>query len=177
MGRDKALLGWNSHTLVEDVAAKVGSVAGNVTLVGPAERYRALGLPCLPDIRPGLGPLAGIESALESGQAELSLIAACDLPGLRTEWLRGLVGRAEESGSRCVVLRDEQGAVQPLCGVYRKECLPAVRRALEEHRLRMQDLVAEIEASFFDIESSLVNLNTPDDWLAWQRMSVAGDGG
>jgi len=174
MGRDKALLDWNSHTLVEDVAEKVRSVAGNVGLVGPVERYGALELQCLPDIRPGMGPLAGIETAIESGRGELNLIVACDLPGLETAWLHGLLRRAEETETSCVVLRDGRGDVQPLCGVYRRECLPSIRRALDEDRLRMLDVVAELKASFFDIERPLENLNTPEDVLAWQR---AGDGG
>jgi molybdopterin-guanine dinucleotide biosynthesis protein A len=176
MGRDKALLDWNSHTLVEDVAEKVRSVAGNVALVGPVERYRALELACMPDSRPGLGPLAGIEAAIESGRGNINLIAACDLPGLRTAWLRGLLQRAETAEARCVLLRDAEGRVQPLCGIYRKECLPVIRRALDEHRLRMREMAEELKASFFDVAGVLTNLNTPEDVTAWRRMSVAGDG-
>ena len=176
MGRDKALLRWNSHALAEDVARKVRSVAGNVALVGKPERYGALGLECLPDLRPGLGPLAGIEAALASGRAELNLIAACDMPGLQTVWLRVLVRQASEMGARCVVIRDGHGVVHPLCGVYRGDCLPVVQRALDEQRLRVQDVTAELRAAIVEIESSLLNLNTPQDWAAWQRATDASDG-
>ena len=173
MGRDKALLEWGSHALVEEVASKVRSVAGNVALVGPPERYGALGMECLPDLRPGLGPLAGIEAALASGRAELNLIAACDLPGIESAWLGSLLRVAEESGAGCVVVRDVEGVVQPLCGVYRGECLGVVRRALDERRLRLQDMTQELEAAMVDIGKSLMNVNTPQDWTAWQRGSAA----
>ena len=173
MGRDKALLRWNSHALVEDVAAMVRSVAGNVALVGMPERYGSLGLECLPDVRPGLGPLAGIEAALASGRAELNLIAACDMPGIEAMWLRRLVREAGESGALCTMIRDVEGRVHPLCGVYRSECLPAVRRALDERRLRLQDVTEELRAAILDIGSPLINLNTPQEWMAWQRRRTA----
>ena len=179
MGIDKALLRWNSHALVEDVAAKVRSVAGNVALVGPPERYRELGFDCLPDVRPGLGPLAGIEAALASGRAELNLIAACDLPGIEADWLRRLLRAAEQTAAFCTMARDSEGVMHPLCGVYRSECLRAVRRALDEHRFRLQDVTRELQAAVVEIESPLMNLNTPQDWVRWQsRRAVvaAGDG-
>jgi molybdopterin-guanine dinucleotide biosynthesis protein A len=173
MGRDKALLRWNSHALVEEVAVKVRSVAGNVALVGPPERYCELGFPCLADVRPGFGPLAGIEAALASGRAELNLIAACDMPGMDLEWLRRLLRGAEQTGAQCTVIRDLEGVVHPLCGVYRHECLPAIRRALDEHRLRLQDVTRELQAAVVEIEGPLVNLNTPQEWMAWQRKRAA----
>jgi molybdenum cofactor guanylyltransferase len=173
MGRDKALLQWNAHALVEEVAEKVGSVAGNVTLVGAPERYRGLGLACLPDIRRGKGPLAGIETALASGRAEWNLIAACDLPGMKAAWLGRLLRNAEESSASCVVLRDGNGVVHPLCGVYRAACLPAIRRALDENCLRLQSVTEELGAEMLDVESTLVNVNTPQDWIRWQRSAGA----
>jgi molybdopterin-guanine dinucleotide biosynthesis protein A len=179
MGRDKALLRWNSHALVEEVATKVRSVAGNVTLVGPPERYRSVGLECLPDLRQGLGPLAGLEAALASGRAELNLIVACDMPGVEIEWLQDLMCEAEVTGARCVIIRDGGGVLHPLCGVYGSGCLPAIRRALDEHRLRLQDMVQELGAATLEIASPLANLNTPQDWTAWQQMHAVvttGDG-
>src|SRR4051794_11037884 len=87
MGCDKALLPLKSGLLIQEVTAKVTAAAGTVALVGEPERYRDLGLDCLPDLRSGMGPLAGIEAALESGRGELNLIVACDMPSLDTDWL------------------------------------------------------------------------------------------
>ena len=54
MGSDKASLPFRGGALVEHVAAAVAEAAGNVTLVGPPERYRDLGLRIIPDRYPGL---------------------------------------------------------------------------------------------------------------------------
>ena len=169
MGRDKALLAWGSHVLVEEVAATVQNVAGTAALVGPPERYRALKYACIPDVRRGLGPLAGIEAALESGRGELNLIVACDMPGLSEATLRRLIDSARDSGALCTAIRDSAGKVHPLCAVYRSECMAAVRRALDARRLRALDLLADLNAAILENDAPLANVNTPQEWAQWRR--------
>jgi molybdenum cofactor guanylyltransferase len=167
MGRDKALLEWNSHPLLEQMAARVRDVAGNVALVGAPERYRELAFECLPDLRPGLGPLAGIEAALASGRGELNLIVGCNMPGLDSCWLRTLLERAEQNRGLSTVLRDRTGVIHPLCAVYRRECLPIVQRFLDTNRLRVHDALRELNAAIVDIPTELPNVNTPEEWNAF----------
>jgi molybdenum cofactor guanylyltransferase len=172
MGQDKALLQWNSHHLVEEVAARVRDVAGNVALVGAPERYETLGFECLTDLRRGLGPLAGIETALASGRGELNLVVACDMPGLETRWLRTLLECAERNRALCTVVRDSGDRVHPLCAVYRRECLRAIQRSLDFKQLRAHDAVRELHAEVVEIPAELQNVNTPEEWDAW-RMAAA----
>lgn len=172
MGRDKALLPWRSASLVEDVAVKVKTAAGSVHLLGDPARYVHLGFDCLPDRRPGLGPVAGLETALLSDLGELNLITACDIPGLQSTWLQALLSTAARSGARCTLLLDANGEKQPLCAVYRANCLPDVQSALEEGRLRLMDLVSRLNAQTVSIPSPLPNVNTPEEWSAWQRMGA-----
>ena len=169
MGRDKALLPWHSASLLEDVAAKVEAAAGSVHLLGDPERYGHFSYGCLPDRRPGFGPLAGIETALLSQLAELNLITACDMPGLQLTWLEGLLNSAVKSGARCTLLLDSNGEKQPLCAVYHANCLPDVQCALEERHLRLMDLVHRLDAQTVSIPNPLPNVNTPEEWSAWQR--------
>jgi molybdopterin-guanine dinucleotide biosynthesis protein A len=169
MKRDKALLPWRNGKLVEVVADAVREGAGNVALVGRASLPEVPGLECLADFRPGLGPMAGIETALASGRGDLNLILACDLPSVRAEWLKQLVQTAQDRNSRCVVSIDVGGRVHPLCGVYRSDCLPAVQGALDKHRLRLIDLVAELGAEHLRVDGAIWNVNTPTDWQICQQ--------
>ena len=168
MGRDKALLRWESHSLLEDVAARVRDAAGNVALLGPPERYEMFTLECLPDLHPNFGPLAGIETALASARGELNLIVACDMPGVEPHWLQMLLESAERNGALCTVLRDPSGTTHPLCAVYRSACLPVIQRRLNAAQLRVQDAVCELRAAIVDAAAELANLNTQDDWHAWR---------
>ncbi len=167
MGRDKARLPLKSHLLVEDVAAKVAFVAQNVALIGGLERYCDLPFECLDDLRPSLGPLAGVETALASQRGELNLIVACDMPNIRVEWLQRLLARAIEGNGDCVVCQDSSGSIHPLCGVWSQRCLPRVTAALDRGRLRALDLIQELKAVYLPVGEFIHNLNTPDDWETW----------
>lgn len=169
MGRDKALLPAGSQALVSDVAAKVALATGNVALVGSHIRYQGLGVEQIPDLRPDLGPLAGIEAALASRRGEYNLIVACDMPGLSLGWLRRLLYEAQARSSLSVVLRDEAGTIHPLCAVYHRDCLPIVRSALDARRLKLTDLVYDLKAIFIDVVDAVWNVNTAGEWSAWRR--------
>lgn len=167
MGRDKARLPLNSHFLVEDVAEKVAKVAGNVALVGNPALYSDLPFECIRDLHPGLGPLAGIEAALAQNKAAWNLIVACDMPGLATQWLEELLMMARQSSKLCFVIQDGSSRIQPLCAVYRQDCLPLVAQALSAGRLSLLDLLAVLDAGRVRIASPLHNVNTPEEWQAW----------
>jgi molybdenum cofactor guanylyltransferase len=169
MGRDKALLPVGSGLLIEEIAAKVCVAAGTAALVGEPERYGQLGWDCLHDLRPGKGPLGGIETALESGRGEWNLIVACDMPSLKIEWLYRLLQKARETDALCVATKEPSGAMHPLCAVYRSGCLGAVRQALNAGRLRLMDLMHELDAITLEISTAVWNINTPQQWAAWEQ--------
>ena len=168
MGTEKARLKVGTEFLVETVARKVAEAAGTVTLVGNPEAFLDLPFACVPDTRPGLGPIAGLEAALATGQAELNLVTGCDMPDLRASDLTRLLAEAESNTALCTLARDRRDRSHPLCAVYRREALPVVRAALDAGRLRLLALVEELRAVEVRIDSVLSNLNTPEQWAAWQ---------
>jgi molybdopterin-guanine dinucleotide biosynthesis protein A len=168
MGQNKARLRVSSHFLVEVVAAEVAKVTGSVALVGNPALFDDLPLECIADLRPGLGPLAGLEAALSSGRGEFNLILACDMPGIQSSHLKQLLNRATQTGALCTLASEANGRKHPLCAVYRSEALALVRAALDARRLRLLDLVEELRAVDVCFETGLINLNTPEQWAAWQ---------
>ncbi len=172
MGRDKALLPWPSGPLVEHIAARLRGVLKDVTLVGDPSRYRHVPLPCLVDVRPGLGPLAGIETALLGSFAEWNLIVACDMPEIADPHLASLLERAGQSGGNCLVTVDALGAVHPLCAMYRKTCLPAIQRALDAKKLRLMAVIEDLDTEFVHSPAPILNVNTPEEWEAIRSKHV-----
>ena len=69
MGRDKSLLELDGEALVARAARRVEAAAGCVAIVGHVGRHGHFGWPVVADLRPGEGPLAGIEAALASPHA------------------------------------------------------------------------------------------------------------
>ena len=164
MGQDKALLPWGGGALVQDIAAKVATVSGSVALIGAPHRYGDFGFSCLEDLRPGLGPLSGLETALQIGRAEWNLIVACDMPNIGIEDLQRLCKTAEMSEADCVVTADVDGRIHPLCALYRDRCLPTVQKALDSNKLRVMDFVHSLVVEYVYTSASIQNVNTSKEW-------------
>ena len=169
MNRDKALLPWRNGTVLGAIAQTVHEAIGNVMLVGRPSLPEVPGLECIGDLRPGSGPLAGIETALASGRGDLNVILACDLPSIQSGWLKQLVATAQDRNCRCLVSLDRDGRLHPLCSVYRSDCLPDVQRALDSGRFRLMDLLVQLGAEHLQIDEPLWNVNTPAEWQRFRQ--------
>lgn len=170
MGRDKALLPARTGPLVSEIATEVLAVTGTVALIGrPAAYGEALGFDCLPDIRPGFGPLSGIHAALAYNSGAYNLIVACDMPDISRTLLALLLACAEAQKARCVVTVDALGQVHPLCAVYHSSARELVEKAIDSSRPRLMDLVSDLNAFPFEISSRIQNCNTPAEWAAVQQ--------
>ena len=44
---------------------------------------------------------------------------------------------------------------------------------LSSHSLRAQDLLQDLEAALFDFPAPIPNVNTPEEWLAYQQVPPA----
>ena len=168
MGADKALLPYRGRTLAEHIAAAVAEAAGSVMLIGNPGRYGHLGLPVTADLRPGLGPLSGIETALSLKKGEWNLIVACDLPKLPADIFGELIATAGTTGADCVVPVSEEGP-QPLAALWRDRSLAAVRAALDQGRLRVAEAVANIHWLPVSRSRAFDNMNTPEEWSAFLK--------
>jgi molybdenum cofactor guanylyltransferase len=108
------------------------------------------------------GPLAGIEALMQACNTDWLLTLPVDIkrlpPRLITAWLCDL------KTPGCVVL-DENG-MQPLCSLWHvPSCKPAVIDALDDSRLSVQRLIADLQLSQLKIAHfSVGNLNTPEDF-------------
>jgi molybdenum cofactor guanylyltransferase len=165
MGRAKALLPYRGRTLVEYAAQTVRDAAGSVALIGDPAALGGFGLPVFPDAVPGYGPISGIYTALRVTNTHWNLIVACDMPRISVETLRALLDRAETAQSDCVAATASGGMPEPLCAAYHRRSLPVIERAIQDKRLKMQDLVRGIGATLVPVApAALANVNTPEEW-------------
>ncbi len=176
MGIDKARIAVGGDTLLERAVKTLSELTPRVMLAcGATERYADLGLPLCLDRRPDAGPLAGLESALASAREEWILALACDLPRLRAEDLARLIDRARADDLDACYFETSRG-LEPLCALYRRACLPAVRAALAAGERRMisfldheiaggaRPRIGTVPAEEF--AERLVNVNSPEDLAA-----------
>lgn len=88
-------------------------------------------LPVFADAQRGLGPLAGIETALRAAAGASVLVVAWDMPFVTTPLLRGMRALGE-IGSPAVVPEHGDGRMlEPLCAFYAAETLDVCTLLLE----------------------------------------------
>jgi molybdopterin-guanine dinucleotide biosynthesis protein A len=174
MGRDKALMAYGDHTLVEHVAQVVERACGSVVLVGSPERYRALPYPAIEDVLPEEGPLGGIHAALCASSAEWNLVVACDMPLITEALLESLLEAAGQFTGDCIVPVSPGGRLQPLCALYRRRCLDTVTGLLDRGVRKMREAIPQLGAILLPVRSAAPfrNLNTPQEWDAHRTASA-----
>lgn len=171
MGRDKALLPFRGGALVQSVASAVREATGSATLVGDPGRYGALGYPVIPDLQPGEGPLGGILTALRHSRSDWNFVAACDMPQLNPEMLRGLIEQLLSVPLRAELETDAilpvgpQGRAEPLCALYHRRCADAFESAFAAGVRKVTAALEPVRTIRVHVaEVSLFqNVNTPEE--------------
>jgi molybdenum cofactor guanylyltransferase len=140
MGRNKAWLEFDGQPLIHLAVAKARSLGAEQVFISgrPGEDFSALDCPVLFDLEPGLGPLGGIERALQACTSSLLLVLAVDLPRMTPAFLRRLTGRCDRLTGAVPKLR---GEFEPLVAIYPKRCHALAFQALLQFRLAMRDFV------------------------------------
>lgn len=171
-GGNKAFADVDGKPMAVHVADRVRAVCDSVTLVGPAETYGSLGLRVIEDSVADFGPVAGVLAALEDSSAQWSLIVACDMPSVRTDFLDLLVQRAESSSVDVVMPLDGEGREQPLCAVYSKRVEVPLRRAVAtgiskvRQALEGSSIAYLPRSEYAEMDPTgdmLLNVNRPED--------------
>jgi molybdopterin-guanine dinucleotide biosynthesis protein A len=120
----------------------------------------------IPDLIPDRGPLGGLWTALSEARGEWVLIAACDMPELTADLLKGLAEAAIASEADAVVAQTERG-LHPLCGAYHRRLRGAAEAAVCQNSLKMHDFLSTVRIMAWPVPDArlLRNLNTPEDLL------------
>jgi molybdenum cofactor guanylyltransferase len=129
MGQDKALLQLGGRTLVDLALDKLRSIGVAAPRIAAARSDLSSHAPVIPDLHPGLGPLSGIEAALDATTRPLNLFLPVDMPLFPARFLNWMLQRAEITGAWVTIPRIN-GLPQPLCAVYHRDLLRPITAAL-----------------------------------------------
>lgn len=172
MGTDKARLEIDGQPLLLRAAHLLEPLTDSVTLLGPPDLYGIFGLPVLPDQTTRAGPLVAILKALEQSNCEWNVFLACDLPWMESRFISLLIERAHSEDRDAVVARTRDGW-QPLCAAYRRTALPKIRRALDEGRSAVVEVLPDLRVEVITTgelrdlgigPDMFENINDPDSW-------------
>ena len=175
-GSNKALAPWFTGHIIDAVAqAAMGACQKVIIIANEPEPYSYLGLPIFPDILPGLGPLAGLQSALRHAKVERIFLLGCDMPLLNSKLL-DLMWKIPTWAP--VVIPGTPQGLEPLHAIYHKSLLPVVDHQINSGNLSLQSLLKDIpchivsSADILKICPSfkcLTSANTPGDLAKLKR--------
>lgn len=181
MGRDKLSLKIGNTTLLERVHAALVSCCGEIFIVGEIG-YAPAGSRRIPDLRPGEGPLAGIEAGLLAARHRPVFVVAGDMPFLTDDFVGYLLDLLSDHVSAVVPVFGNRS--HPLCAAYGQEVRLAVSAALDGGTRSVRELLESLPGvryvgeeelrRFGDPNLLLMNVNSPEDLAHAQAMLHGG---
>ncbi|MEO0537008.1 MAG: molybdenum cofactor guanylyltransferase [Cyanobacteria bacterium P01_A01_bin.123] len=176
MGRDKALIAIDGVPMLRHMCQVALACTQSVYVVTPwRDRYRSVvPLPCqfiqevaLPRADAiAHGPLVGFAQGLAQIECEWVLLLACDLPHLTAATLQGWMASLAKVDQHTIArLPEGPKGWEPLCGFYRRRCLPNLQQFIDDGGRSFQRWLSSQTVqplSCVDFKQ-LFNCNTPAD--------------
>lgn len=171
-GRTKCLLRINGVRIMPALLRKFSQCFPEILIStrNPLP-YLNMGVPLALDKVPGRSSLAGIHGGLTFCIADHAFISPCDVPFLKVDLVKVIIDHVEPEADVVVPVM-ENGAMEPLCAVYSKRCIPFIAEQLargENKIINFFDKVNVVrvdEAKLRAVDPNLdsfINLNTPAD--------------
>jgi len=155
-GSDKSLYVFNGKPMIRHTYDAVKPLFNEIYIIASGgEKFSFLDAIIIPDIIPGLGPIGGIYTAVESLDLERVFVLPCDMPFLNTEFIKYMT---EIPDYYDIVVPELNGRYQPLHAIYSKNCADGIKRKIELKDYRMSGFydgyniraVNEDEIGFYD---------------------------
>jgi molybdenum cofactor guanylyltransferase len=154
-GRDKLSEPYLGRPLLQHATGRLLEVCDPVIVVVSPDAD-ASGVPTgerlvmVRDAVEGRGPLAGLAAGLAHVETEWAVIVGGDMPELVPAVLAELLRAGRETSAVAAALADA-GDARPLpCALRAREALGVAERLLAGDRVRLRDLLAEVETVVID---------------------------
>ena len=168
MGSDKALLRRGGKSQLAHAVALLEQSVDRVfvsTRPGQQSEPERSRFDQIVDRYEGIGPVAGILSAMDEHPDVDWLVVACDLPNVDDTTLRYLLDHASPEHPFTAFRSSHDGLPEPLCAVYRSGSDVTVRRFVDDGAVCPRKILINSDTQLLDQPdpAALDNVNTPDD--------------
>ena len=168
MGSDKASLERDGETQLDRAVRILGACLEDVFVsTHPSQQNDPLRSrhEQIVDCYEGLGPVAGILSAMDQHPDAAWLVLACDLPNIDEETIGYLLDKAPAEHPATAYLSVHDGLPEPLCAVYRPMFRPVIERYVAEGIKCPRKMLINSPTCLLEQPKpgALHNINTPDD--------------
>ena len=166
-GEDKGLTILNGKAMIAHVIERIAPQSRDIIINcnRSQQYYGEFGYPLVEDsLSGGLGPLAGVLSALEGSDSDYVLSVPCDTPLLPTDLTERMLLAINETGADACTVSDGD-RLHPVVLLVKRKLLAGLRDYLESGGRKVHDWfygVTHCSADFSDQPHAFVNINTPE---------------
>jgi molybdopterin-guanine dinucleotide biosynthesis protein A len=168
MGTDKGLLLFEGKAMIQYVIEQLQPVFDKLVIVSNNPEYEKFGLEVIPDLIKDIGPAGGIYTALKHSNSVLNFIVSCDMPFITEEAIDFIMKNTNDSQ---IVLLENQGKLEPLFGIYSKDCEQIWLELIEQKTIKLQKMVSSFKLKTIPVENNEIfkesffkNINTKEDF-------------
>ncbi|TRX21700.1 molybdenum cofactor guanylyltransferase [Flavobacterium franklandianum] len=168
MGTDKGLLLFEGKPMIQYVMEQMQPIFDKIVIVSNNLEYEKFGLEVIPDLIKAIGPAGGIYTALNHSDCQLNFMVSCDMPFVTAAAIEFILKNAQENQ---IVLLENQGKIEPLFGIYSKECEEIWLQLIGQEKVKLQDMVLHFRLKTIPVENNEIfaatffkNINTKEDF-------------
>ncbi|MGL4508826.1 molybdopterin-guanine dinucleotide biosynthesis protein B [Cetobacterium sp.] len=117
-----------------------------------------------------IGPISGLYKGILESDLDYIFTVPCDVPNLTKDFIEYIASFVSPYHDAFIV-RDKDGFIHPLLGIYTKKSLPVIKDAIDNNDFKVLNLMNKLDIKFidlkytiFDDKNILKNINTPDDY-------------
>ena len=168
MGSDKGLAIINNKALVENVITHLRALTQTIIIVSNNSAYEQFGFPVISDMIKDAGPAGGIQAALSHSVTSSNFIVSCDMPFISTAAAEYMIKASANSQITVPVFKQK---LEPLFGIYSKECLSLWTELVKKGTFKLQLLIDHFDSKRIDVDNNplfnkglFTNINTQEDF-------------
>lgn len=162
MGKDKAMLGVNSLSMLEFQYQRLEKIFQNVYISSKDNRFNT-SHPIIYDEGQNYAPCFGLLSIIDRLK-EPFFVLPVDMPFVSEKAIEKIVNTYSSGLDACVGVLNEQ--IEPLIGIYAPSIRGKIHAAIHYHEYKLLHIIESSKVLFVDFynEDEFMNLNTPQDY-------------
>lgn len=167
MGAEKGLLPLKGKPVIQHIIDQLLPVVDSIVIVSNNAAYASFGIEVIADIIPGKGPAGGIHTALTHSKTSRNFIISCDMPFVTTAAIQYMLHQTSDAD---VVLPVHENKLEPLFGIYSKNCHSGWEALMRKDLLKLQKIVDCFSLLKLDVTGNalfshplFVNINTLEE--------------
>lgn len=164
MGEDKSIMIFREKQLIDFSIKALSPYCSKIFISSSKEIHDDFNQKRIEDKYQKIGPIAGIQSALENSKTDYVIVLPCDSPMVKKEFVEFLISQIDDKYD--VLVPKYQSHLEPLFAVYHKRILPIIEEQITNKNYKLMNLISKINSKKIEVQdrTCFVNINTQEDF-------------